>query len=109
MADWTPSEWITFFIALGTFLNTALIAIATFLAALAKIRGDTNADKIDNNTKITVAGTIQAVTSAKVAAEKAADAKTAAEELQREFNGNLDKRIEAAVKTAVMQAIRDLK
>lgn len=56
MSNWTLDDWTKFLTALGTFISIVLSALAAFMATLAKIRGDTNTTKIDQNTAITQAG-----------------------------------------------------
>ncbi len=47
MDHWTPGDWGIFFVALGTFINTALIGAATFWA---KIQSVETHRLIDQNT-----------------------------------------------------------
>lgn len=98
MDNWTPTEWAAILVAGGTFLNTALIALATFIANLAKIRGDINAQKIDHNTKLTEAGATAAVANAKAAAVTASKVAEKTEELSHKLNGGLDAKIRCIVK-----------
>lgn len=55
-------------------------------------------NKIDDNTKITKAGSAAAVTNAKAAAQSAEDAKTVAKSIQLKLNGGIDAAINDAVK-----------
>ena len=98
MADWTPADWGMFFTALSAFVAAVCSAIGMLLANLAKIRSETNAEKIDENTKITVAGTKEAAIHAKEAAATAAAVKTAADGIAVQLNGELGERIHGIVK-----------
>jgi len=99
MMSWTPVEWAAVMIALGTLVNTVLIAVAAFLANLAKIRGEMAAVKIDANTEVTKAGAEAAVVNAKAAAATALDAKQATKDLSTNLmNGAFDERVIKIVK-----------
>ncbi len=54
--------------------------------------------KIDDNTKLTVAGTQAAVVNARRAADSASDAKEAAAAMANRLNGTLDEKIEVIVR-----------
>ncbi len=97
MANWTPTEWGLFFLALGTFFNTVLVSLGAFFAALAKIKGDTNAKAIQENTALTKDGTAAAAKSAKAAADAATIAAEKTDELASNLNGKLDEKIAAAI------------
>ena len=85
----------------------AIVLVVGFLTLWIKLRYGVE-DKIDLNTKLTKAGTTEAANSAQLAALRSTDAKAAADELRKTLNGALDKRIEEAVKLAVVGALQEM-
>ncbi len=105
MGNWTPQDWTQFLTAVGVFVGVVLSAVTVFLSALAKMRGDTNAvklaentDKLDENTKLTKDGTQAATANAKVAASAATTAAIKTAALSSQLNGAMDERIRNIVR-----------
>ena len=65
--------------------------------------------KIDDNTVITKAASVAALSNAKVAADNAIEAKEASEHISRQLNGNLEEKITAIVKTQIQPVTELLK
>jgi hypothetical protein len=61
------------------------------------IKSRSTEKKLDENTRLTVAGTSAAASTAVIAASAAEDAKRATENISDKINGDLDNRIEKAV------------
>jgi hypothetical protein len=83
------------------FIGVVLSAIAAFLAALNKMKGDSNSRKIDTNIALTKAGTEATVEHAKVAAVTATAAAEKASEMSNRLNGALDDKVRCIVKEYV--------
>jgi chromosome segregation ATPase len=90
VANWTPQDWVSFLTAAGVFVGVVLSALAAFMASLAKMKGDTNADKIDKGTAATVAHAKVAATTANIAAEEASKAADHVKHMETKLDANTD-------------------
>ncbi len=111
MSNWTPQDWTSLLTAGGVFIGVVLSAVAAFMSSLAKLKGDTNAKKIDANTAITKAVGVQNSANSKAAAVAAATAVTTSNEIAKKLNGQLEDTIANVVKEHVaplLTAVADI-
>ncbi len=101
MSTWTPQDWTSLLTAVGVFVGVVLSAVSVFLGSLAKLRGDSNGRKIDDNTTLTKAVGVQAATNSKAAAVAAAAAVTNTKDIAKKLNGQLEDTIANVVKQHV--------
>lgn len=109
MFSWTPEQWGTFLLELGTFIG---VLFTSWTSLKARLRADANAVTIDATSKKTESISVMAnslvrdladntqktVDGTEKATNTAAQAKESISEIKQALNGQLDEKIDTAIR-----------